>query len=153
MARRLAWWVRPANVLLAPAAWWGRRSPSSSFSQLRARAARRTGVPEQPDPQFLTDLRVLHQSFQAVPELSFMGWYGVRAELLRHLENQLRLGQRLTACPQIAAQPVPRPVFVVGLPRTGTTLLHGLLAGVPGHRAPLLWELLTPGPLDGSQAD
>jgi hypothetical protein len=112
----------------------------------RARAARRTGVPEQPDPQFLADLQVLHQSFQAVPELSFMGWYGVRAEVLRHLENRLRLRQCLTACPEIAAQPVPRPVFVVGLPRTGTTLLHGLLAGAPGHRAPLLWELLTPGP-------
>jgi len=39
-----------------------------------------------------------------------------------------------------------RPVFVLGLPRTGTTLLHALLASVPGHRAPLLWELLAPCP-------
>ena len=153
MARRLAWWVRPANVLMAPAARWGQRSTRSSFGELRWRAARRAGVPEQPDPQFLADLQVLHQSFQAVPELSFMGWYGVRAELLRHLENRLRLRQCLAARPEIAAQPVPRPVFVVGLPRTGTTLLHGLLAGAPGHRAPLLWELLTPCPLDGRRAD
>jgi hypothetical protein len=153
MARRLAWWVSPANELMAPAARWSQRSTRSSFGELRARAARRAGVPEQPDPQFLADLQVLHQSFQAVPELSFLGWYGVRAELLRHLENRLRLRQCLAACPQIAAQPVPRPVFVVGLPRTGTTLLHGLLASAPGHRAPLLWELLTPGPLDGSRAE
>ncbi len=153
MARRLAWWVRPANELMAPAARWGQRSARSSFGELRARAERRTGVPEQPDPQFRTDLQVLYQSFLAAPELSFMGWYGVRAEVLRHLENRLRLRQCLSACPQIAAQPVPRPVFVVGLPRTGTTLLHGLLAGAPGHRAPLLWELLTPCPLNGSRAE
>jgi Sulfotransferase family len=153
MARRLAWWVRPANELMAPVARCGQRSARSSFGELRARAARRTGVPERPDPQFLADLQVLHQSFLAVPDLSAMGWYGVRAELLRHLENRLRLRACLAACPQIAAQPVPKPVFVVGLPRTGTTLLHGLLAAPPEHRAPLLWELLTPCPLTGSQAE
>jgi hypothetical protein len=42
--------------------------------------------------------------------------------------------------------PVARPVFAAGLPRVGTTLLHDLLAAVPGHRAPLLWELLAPCP-------
>ena len=44
---------------------------------------------------------------------------------------------------------MPRPVFVVGLPRTGTTWLHALLASAPGHRAPLLWELLDPCPQPG----
>ena len=98
MARRLAWWVRPANELVAPAARWGQRSPGSSCGELQAWAARRTGVPEQPDPQFLADLRVLHQWFQTVPELSFTGWYGVRAEVLRHLENRVR-----SCCPDRAA--------------------------------------------------
>jgi hypothetical protein len=41
--------------------------------------------------------------------------YAAIHEVLRHLENRLRLRQCLTACPEIAAQPVPRPVFVVGL--------------------------------------
>lgn len=39
-----------------------------------------------------------------------------------------------------------RPLFVTGLPRTGTTLLHGLLAQDPAARAPLNWEMLYPSP-------
>src|SRR5215831_8298635 len=134
---------------MAPAARRGRHRPESSFRALQARAARRTGLPEPADPQFLADLRVLHASFLAVPELSFIGLSGIRAELARHLSNRLRVRELLRANPQIASAPVPRPVFVVGLPRTGTTLLHALLAGAPGHRAPLLWELLDPCPQPG----
>ena len=146
---RVAWWVGPVNGLMTPAARRGRRRPESSFRALQARAARRTGLREPADPQFLADLRVLHASFLAVPELSFIGLSGIRAELARHLSNRLRVRELLRANPQITSAPVPRPVFVVGLPRTGTTMLHTQLAGAPGHRAPLLWELLDPCPQPG----
>jgi len=145
----VARWVGPVNGLMTPAARRGRRRPESSFRALQARAARRTGFPEPADPQFLADLRVLHAAFLAVPELSFMGLAGIRAELARHLSNRLRVRELLRANPQITSTPVPRPVFVVGLPRTGTTMLHALLASAPGHRAPLLWELLDPCPRPG----
>lgn len=46
--------------------------------------------------------------------------------------------------PEIAQIPIERPIFVVGLPRTGTTLLHNLLARTPGLRAWKLWELRNP---------
>jgi Sulfotransferase family len=147
---RVAWWVGPVNGLMTPAARRGWRRPESSFRALQARAAARTGLPEPADPQFLADLRVLHAAFLAVPELSFMGLAGINAELARHLSNRLRVRALLRANPQITSAPVPRPVFVVGLPRTGTTMLHALLASAPGHRAPLLWELLSPCPQPGS---
>jgi hypothetical protein len=134
---------------MTPAARRGRRRPESSFGALQARAARRTGLSEPADPQFLADMRVLHDSFLAVPELSFMGLAGIRAELARHLSNRLRVRELLRAHPQITSAAVSRPVFVVGLPRTGTTMLHALLASAPGHRAPLLWELLDPCPRPG----
>jgi Sulfotransferase family len=149
---RVAWWVGPVNELMAAAARRGRGRPESSFRVLQARAAARTGLPEEADPQFLADLRVLHASFVTVPELSFIGLAGIRAELLRHLCNRLRVRQYLRARPDIAAAPVPEPVFVVGLPRTGTTALHAALASAPGHRAPLLWELLAPCPQPGGPA-
>jgi hypothetical protein len=145
----VAWWVGPVNGLMTPAARRGRRRPESSFRALQAWAARRTGLPEPADPQFLADLRVLHAAFLAVPELSFMGLAGIRAELARHLSNRLRVRELLRANPQITSTALPRPVFVVGLPRTGTTMLHALLASAPGHRAPLLWELLDPCPRPG----
>jgi hypothetical protein len=49
--------------------------------------------------------------------------------------------------------PVESPVFVVGLPRTGTTLLHTLLASLPGHRAPRMWELLAPVPASAGRPE
>lgn len=48
------------------------------------------------------------------------------------------------ARPDLLDTPVPAPVFVVGLPRTGTTLLHNLLATHPGHTAFDLWQLRAP---------
>jgi hypothetical protein len=48
--------------------------------------------------------------------------------------------------PEIAATEVRRPLFVTGLPRTGTTLLHGLLAQDLTSRAPLNWETMYPSP-------
>lgn len=145
----MAWWVGPVNGLMAPATQRVRRRPESSFGALQARAATRTGLPEPADPQFVADLQVLHDSFLAVPELSFIGLAGIRAELARQLSNFLRVREYLRAHPQIAAAPVPRPVFVTGLPRTGTTVLHAMLASASGHRAPLLWELLGPCPQPG----
>src|SRR5262249_37292983 len=41
-------------------------------------------------------------------------------------------------------EPIDRPVFVVGLPRTATTLTHGVLSLSEQHRCPRLWELLHP---------
>ena len=44
----------------------------------------------------------------------------------------------------VAAVPVDSPVFVLGLPRTGTTLLHRLLSLDPASRCPLTYELFDP---------
>jgi hypothetical protein len=55
--------------------------------------------------------------------------------------------------PQIAELPVERPLFLVGFGRTGSTLLHHLLALAPQARAPLLWELWTPSPPPSAEAD
>src|SRR5438067_2298525 len=48
--------------------------------------------------------------------------------------------------PDTACQEIREPLFIVGLPRSGTTLLHILLAADPQHRAPLTWEVMTPSP-------
>ena len=66
--------------------------------------------------------------------------------MIRLLSNRLRIEWYRKRHPAIAEQPVPDPLFVTGLPRTGTTLLHGLLAQDPGHRAPLSWEMMFPSP-------
>jgi len=41
---------------------------------------------------------------------------------------------------------IEAPLIVIGFPRSGTTLLHALLAAAPGNRAPLYWEIARPSP-------
>src|SRR5690606_32894654 len=68
----------------------------------------------------------------------------VRELVVSLLENLLLLERERAATPAIESARIAAPVFVVGLPRTGTTLLHGLLAEDPANRAPATWEVMYP---------
>ncbi len=69
-----------------------------------------------------------------------------RRFLLRLLEVRLQLMALLRADPGLRDEPIEAPLFVAGAPRTGTTVLHAMLAADPAHRVPLGWELLRPVP-------
>ena len=60
--------------------------------------------------------------------------------------NRLRLQEDRRRHPQIADQIIRRPLFITGLPRTGSTLLHALLAQDVSCRAPQTWEVMHPSP-------
>ena len=62
------------------------------------------------------------------------------------LSNRLKTTAYLDAHPELKSRPIKRPVFVLGIPRTGTTLLSNLLAADPMHRSPLTWEIDDPVP-------
>jgi hypothetical protein len=62
------------------------------------------------------------------------------------LANRLRIEQWRARHPTIAEQRVERPIVIVGQPRTGTTILHDLMAQDPANRAPLSWEIERPVP-------
>jgi hypothetical protein len=79
-------------------------------------------------------------------ELTLTGRWLTRRFLLRLLEVRLQLMATLRADPGVRDEPIEAPLFVAGAPRTGTTILHALLAADPAHRAPLGWELLRPVP-------
>jgi hypothetical protein len=81
--------------------------------------------------------------------LHTLGRVVTRAEILRILQTWLRLQREWAERPAILAEPVHAPLFVVGPPRTGTTILLELLALDPQLRAPLAWEALHPLPEEG----
>jgi hypothetical protein len=85
-------------------------------------------------------------SYERDAHLTLIGRIAARQDTLRLLETRLRIQRDLHRHPEIAAEPVRRPLFVTGLPRTGTTLLHGLLAQDPANRVPLNWECMFPSP-------
>lgn len=79
-------------------------------------------------------------------DLHVLGRVLTRGEILRTLATWLRLQQFWNARPELLAEPIDAPLFVVGPPRTGTTILFELLALDPQFRAPLAWEALHPLP-------
>ena len=97
------------------------------------------------------DLEVLEAIVEDRGRPALDGERGQRQRLarelqLRLLEVRLQLMAYLRADPGVLDEEIEAPLFVAGAPRTGTTLLHGLLATDPAHRAPLGWELLRPLP-------
>jgi len=82
-------------------------------------------------------------------ELTPIGRWLTRRFLLRLLEVRLQLMATLRADPGVRDEPIEAPLFVAGAPRTGTTILHAMLAADPAHRVPLGWELLRPVPPPG----
>jgi hypothetical protein len=144
MQRRQGRWVPAVNWLLDTPARSRSHDAGVLFAAIEAAAARRAGVREPADAELRAGMRVLLESYLAVDGLTPLGLRSARAEIGRRIENSLRLRQILRHTPQIGAVRVRAPVFIVGLPRTGTTLLHGLLSCAESLRAPLLWEMLSP---------
>jgi len=70
----------------------------------------------------------------------------VKADCVHYLGNRLRVWDYLTKNPELLQRKIERPVFVLGIPRTGTTLLSNLLAADPARRSPLEWEIDEPVP-------
>ena len=124
-----------------------------SEENLLETACRRTGLNDWGGDSFRAGLRVLLESDNTEARLSFLGKLAVRFEYLRSLCNRLRIQDTLNRHPEILDCSIRRPLFIVGFPRTGTTLLHNLLALDPDARAPLMWELLWPAPPRDEGAD
>ena len=69
-----------------------------------------------------------------------------RADLVKALAGRLKTTDYLARRPELLQQPIEKPAFVFGIPRTGTTLLSNLLAADPARRSPLTWEIDDPVP-------
>ena len=109
-------------------------------------ARRRTGLGDFGGTSFLAGLRSLLPALRDEAGLHAAGAAAVREDLLRLLGNRLRMAAVFAAHPEIGARRVLRPLVVAGLPRTGSSILHELLAQDPENRAPLTWEVKYPCP-------
>jgi hypothetical protein len=109
-------------------------------------AHRQTALDDFGDPSFREPLRRLLESLEAEARLNPMGRLATRYDLIRLLINRLRMEEDRKRNPGIAEEETRRPIIITGLPRTGTTLLHSLLALDPGSRVPLTWETMYPSP-------
>jgi hypothetical protein len=115
---------------------------------LIAAAAEATRLDAKPfaDPRLIEALVALTSSLQEEASLSPFGRLAARWELTRMLSTLLILADAEREDPAILRRPLAPPIFIAGLPRSGTTFLHGLLAEDPANRAPRIWEAIYPYP-------
>ncbi|HYL58189.1 MAG TPA: sulfotransferase [Candidatus Acidoferrales bacterium] len=90
---------------------------------------------------------MLLKAYDEEARLSAFGRVAVRWDMIRFLSNLLRLRDEEKRAPGILDERIERPVFILGLPRSGTTFLHNLLAQDPGNRVPLAWQTIYPYPM------
>ena len=93
---------------------------------------------------FAEPLERLLKSYRDEAKLTTLGRITVREYLVSLLDNLLRMEAERAASSEIEQQRITAPVFIIGLPRTGTTHLHGLISEDPGNRTPLTWEVMFP---------
>ncbi|NNE17379.1 MAG: hypothetical protein HKN10_02770, partial [Myxococcales bacterium] len=126
--------------LLAP------RWPSLDSDRIVRAAARAAGSDEFGDPHFLEALPIFFDAIDREADLSWLGRVMCRQSLRGFLQNRFGVYRHRAAHPELVAAPIERPIFIAGFPRTGTTILHNLLAQDPANRAPLAWEVQFPDP-------
>jgi hypothetical protein len=94
-----------------------------------------------------TGLRKLVYSINNDSHPNPFGALAIKGLLERTLYGRYKVEQAISQNPDILNEKIEQPVFIVGMPRSGTTILHALLHEDPDHRSPLAWECLLPHPV------
>ena len=79
-------------------------------------------------------------------ELNLMGRLMARSDVLIWLQNRLQVTELLKHHPEIQDQEITQPLFIVGLPRSGTSILFEVLSQDPAFAVPQTWEAMFPAP-------
>jgi len=113
--------------------------------ELIEEAQRRTGLERFDSQTFREGLGILVSDINrgAPPEPLLQR---ARDAIVKAIADRLKSTAYLESRPELLRRPIKRPIFVFGIPRTGTTLLSNLLAADPAHRSPLTWEIDDPIP-------
>ena len=124
----------------------GLRPFSLDEAQLLDEARRRTGLSDFGDDAFREPLALFLRALESEAALTLVGRFLARRELLTWLVNRLELTDTWKRHPEIDGEEIRAPIFVTGSGRSGTSLLHELLAEDPGARVLRTWEALHPCP-------
>ena len=123
-----------------------RVNPVGTVDDLHASATRRTGLADFGPDDYTDGLAVLLDSYDREAGLTPLGAKMQRVFLRGALTARLCSEAAWQANPAYAAVAIDRPVFVTGLPRTGTTALHRLLTADPASQGLEVWLAQVPQP-------
>jgi len=114
--------------------------PSARFDELVTRARERAGLDDFGEDSWQEGLRLLIDTCESAPGVNPGGREFVYSQFVDALWNRLRVIEYVRQHPEIADETVERPLVVLGLPRTGTSLASCLLDQDPRRRSLLTWE-------------
>jgi len=115
-------------------------------ASLLQHACSTTGLDDFGDELWREPFRVLVKSLEEEAQLTLMGRLMARSDIILWLGTRLRVTDTLTRFPQILDEEITAPMVIVGLPRSGTSILFELLSQDPDVGVPLMWEALQPCP-------
>jgi len=136
-------WLNRAGKLLRST---GFNPPSLRQDVLLQNASRETGLEDVGDGVHREGLTRLLDALEQEASLTTLGRLMAADSIKLDLIARLEMVDYRKDHPEIDKEEIKAPVFIVGLPRTGTTLLYNLLAQDPSRRVPLSWEVVYPVP-------
>jgi len=116
------------KVILTPAA-------------IREAAEAKAGYNDYSSDSYMAALEPLLYSIEHEANLNANGLQEMRDRIVNALANRLTVVAWEKANPELAAAPIESPIIILGMPRTGSSILHETLASAPGMRTPLIWEV------------
>ena len=120
-------------------------------NEILDQAKSETGLSDLGEPLFFEGLNKLIDSINNEANLNEIGIQAQPIRIQGLLTNRLRFEEDLKKFPEILDQEIIAPIVIVGLPRTGSTMTHRLLASDPNHTAMLWWEGRYPALLPGEK--
>lgn len=124
----------------------GLERPTLTPEAILSAARRKSGLDDFGEDTLDEPLRVLCDSIRRESQLTTFGRIAVRGMLVAALVNRLQLLDWAKRHPRVREEQIPRPFIIIGLPRTGTSLLSILLGLDPTLRPLEQWEASTPLP-------
>jgi sulfotransferase family protein len=138
--------LRAFNIVGAGLSRLGIDRPALTPQTIVAAAIKSAGRDDFGSDSYREPLEVFTAACRDEAELTPFGKFLVAAMLQRALANRLSLQRWASEHPEVRAEVITAPWVIVGLPRTGTSILSMLLGLDPGARPLLQWEAAHPIP-------
>ena len=116
------------------------------FEEIVAAARAATGLPDPDVDSWQEGLQILLRDHARADVLSERGRGIIRHNYVKALAARMQVDEYIRQHPQVLKAPVERPVFILGLVRTGTTMVSYLMDADPANRSLLRWEAYSANP-------
>ncbi len=138
--------IRALNRIGNMLAGLGIETPALTSSAIARAAQRRAGHDDLGGDSYREPLERYLTAVRDEADLNLFGRFAVKGMLVDSITNRIKLARWAREHPEIRAEKINAPWVIVGLPRTGTSLLSILLGLDPNARALMHWEAASPIP-------